>query len=126
MHSLLFEGISEKKTSQVSPAVLFINENPEKDPSVKDLAMLCRLSESHFRRLFISETGVSPLKYKNGIRISRACDYLTSHMLPVSRVAEIMGFDTLYSFSKFFKNEMGISPLKYVKTKRPRQKKAWS
>ena len=35
-------------------------------------------------------------------------------MLSVTQTAEIIGFDTIYSFSKFFKNEMGISPKKYV------------
>ena len=117
MQQILFSDKVEEPHSQILPAISRMKENPDIDISIKDLAALCGISESHFRRLFVSEMGMSPLKYKNKLRVNRSCDYLINHMLPVSRVAEIMNFDTVYSFSKFFKNEMGISPLKYVKSK---------
>jgi len=92
----------------------FLKTNFDKDVSVKELAMLCGLSESHFRRLFLKKMGMSPKKYKISILMKHASALLKSEDMNISEVAESLNFCSIYAFSRAFKKEMGISPKKYA------------
>ncbi|MBQ4156121.1 MAG: helix-turn-helix transcriptional regulator [Clostridia bacterium] len=106
----LVDNQNEKVKSKIHPAIEYIEQNYTLDFSISHLARLCKISESQLRRLFQSELGVSPLKYRNSLRIKEACALLKSGELNVSEVSEILKFDTPYAFSKAFKNELGCSP----------------
>lgn len=103
----------EEYKSKIKPAIEYIEQNYTLDFSVSHLAHVCKISESQLRRLFQSELGVSPLKYRNSLRIKEACALLKSGELNVTEVSEILKFDTPYAFSKAFKNELGCSPKSY-------------
>lgn len=123
LSSLIFQclGIMTKQVAfspyskQIMPAVKFIEQNYNSDFPITHLSTLCHLSASQLRRLFVKETGFSPLKYKNRLRLEEACRLLDMGELNISEISDVMMFDTPYAFSKFFKNEMGISPNKYKK-----------
>ena len=104
---------SEGKKSKIKPAIDYIEQNYTLDFSAEFLAQLCKISESQLRRLFQAELGVSPLKFRNSLRIREACALLRRGEMSVSEVSEVLTFDTPYAFSKAFKNEKGISPKSY-------------
>ncbi|MBQ2967696.1 MAG: helix-turn-helix transcriptional regulator [Clostridia bacterium] len=114
-----FDATVRKKESfgKISPAVDFLKTHFNKDVSVKALADLCGLSESHFRRLFQKKMKMSPLKYKTAVVIKHACTLLKSEDMNITEVAESLGFSSIYAFSRVFKKEMGISPKKYAEIK---------
>ena len=101
-------------SNQITPAIKYLEQNFNSTFPISTLSKLCNLSPSHLRRLFVQETGMSPLKFKNKLRSEEACRLLELGEYNIAEISEIMDFDTPYSFSKFFKSEMGISPSKYA------------
>lgn len=68
------------------------------------------LSRYHFLRLFKQVFGETPYQYISGIRIRKAVSLLSSGNMPVTRICNEVGFDSLSSFSWLFKQKLGISP----------------
>ncbi len=77
------------------------------------LAKLCNLSLSSFKREFKKEFDDSPTNYINDKRLEKAKELLTVTDLPISEIAYETGFqDSLY-FTRLFKNKIGIPPTAY-------------
>lgn len=99
----------------INNAILYLEANYA-DPSlnIDKLAAKVKLSSSHFCKLFTDIYGISPGRYLQLIRISKAKDFLTTGDFTVSEIAELTGFSSVYYFSKAFKKETGISPSQYT------------
>ena len=78
-----------------------------------DLAAAARISEAHLARLFVEEMGMSPMRYLNEFRITRACDLLDRTHLNVEEVGRTVGLPAPSHFSRVFKALQGISPRAY-------------
>ncbi len=102
--------INEKR---IAPALKHIEEHYTQAIGVDDLALLCKISTPHFRRLFKDVMGTTPIKYKNRLLMKAACNLLVNDGLNVSETAYALNFDDIYTFSQLFKKEMGVSPKKY-------------
>lgn len=100
---------------KIGPAIEYIENNCEKKLYIKDLAFVCGLSESRFRKIFTDEIGMSPVEYKNHIRTQNAVNLIKTGNMSVSEIAEVLGFENVYAFSQFFKKQTGIAPSKYIK-----------
>jgi len=100
---------------RLSPALTFINQNYDKSITNEQLAELCDLSTTHFRRLFKEQMGISPMHYRENIRIHWAIKLLESQMFTISEVADRLGYSDIYHFSKVFKRHTGNSPSFYKK-----------
>jgi AraC-like DNA-binding protein len=87
----------------------------EENPSISKLAKLCNISEVYFRKQFKAHVGVSPLEYRNSLRLSRARSYLEYGEISVQEISDTLGYSTVSHFIKEFKNYYGFSPLKYRK-----------
>lgn len=70
----------------------------------------CGMSETGFYVRFKEWSGTSPVKYRNGIRISAASSLLKNSNLSISEIASEVGFDDPYYFSRIFKKLTGRSP----------------
>lgn len=117
--SLFFDKFGDNRESlQIYPALRFIEQNYCEKISVEHLAKLCVLSQSQLRRLFNSETGMSPIEYKNSLRIKAACDMLTFSSQNISEISQALGFENPYIFSRLFKKYMNTSPLRYRKSQK--------
>lgn len=80
---------------------------------VEQLAKLCNLSLSSFKREFRKEFNDSPTNYINNKRLEKAKELLTISDLLVSEIAYEVGFqDSLY-FTRLFKNKIGVPPSAY-------------
>lgn len=98
-------------TDQISHAIDYIHEQfYDRDISISHLAKLCSMSDTYFRRLFKDRFGVTPLKYINNLRTSRAIELLQSGYYTVTETAEKCGFENVYYFSLFIKKETGKTP----------------
>ena len=100
--------------SRLKCAVDHIHANYRSDRiNIKDLAELCALSQTYFRRLFKKVYGLSPVQYLIDLRLDFASHLLQSGLYTVSETATRSGFaDTKY-FSRIFKSRFSISPKQY-------------
>lgn len=99
----------------ISPALNYISIAPEKPVKIGELAEMCHISETHFRRVFAECMKMSPVKYINYVRIRRSCEELKRTDAPISVVANRSGFPTLSTFNRNFREIMGVSPQQWRK-----------
>ncbi len=66
-------------------------------------------------RAFKKETGLSPIEYRNRLRIERARTLLSRDICSVSEAAKLLGFESVYYFSRVFKQHTGVAPSQYGK-----------
>ena len=96
-------------------AAQYLEEHYAEDFKMSFLAEKFNMSESHFRKLFKGFTGLSPVEYRNGLRIEHAKELLSRNTVSVSEVARAVGIEDQFYFSRIFKEAEGVSPLGYKK-----------
>jgi len=102
--------------SNITCAVHYIEDNLSTSLSLDDIARKANLSKYHFIRIFKGLTGFSPLEYAIVLRMHRAKKLLTEKDLPISIVAEEVGYVDLRNFDRRFKKHTGLTPSSYRKT----------
>ena len=98
---------------RVAPAIEYVESHYAEDLDVKHLSEMCYMSEAHLFRLFKSETGMSPIEYKNSLRIRKAEELLLDRECGISEIATMLGFENACYFSRIFKRITGRSPLDF-------------
>ncbi|MES2948554.1 MAG: AraC family transcriptional regulator [Pseudomonadota bacterium] len=81
--------------------------------SLAELAGLARMSERHFCRAFRASTGDSPHQYLLRQRVERAKLLLTECHMPLSEVAQSVGFADQSQFTRTFRRHAGVTPASY-------------
>ena len=97
----------------ISPALDYIHQNYMQQFSIEELADLCHISVTHFRRMFHDIMGTSPLDFINSTRIEKACTLLKSTEKSILSISEQVGYHSISSFNRYFIKVMGISPRAY-------------
>lgn len=90
-----------------------IKHNLYANLSLEELATLCHLSMSSFKRKFKSVYDESPKRYITRKKVERAAELLKSKDLRISDVAYDVGFDSLATFNRNFSTFYGKSPSEY-------------
>lgn len=86
----------------------------EADFGVDALADSLHMSRSSFYGHFKAVTGETPNDYISSVRLRRACTMLTERPdIPVSQIAESLGFGSQQYFSRRFKDAYGVSPVSW-------------
>jgi AraC-like DNA-binding protein len=104
---------SHHLTYSIAPALDYIYDNYMNRFPMNALSDVCHLSATHFRRLFLSVMGATPLTFLNEVRIEKACELLVSTSDSVLAVSGAVGFTTFSSFSRCFQQIMGLPPREY-------------
>jgi AraC-like DNA-binding protein len=98
----------------IARAIQHMNRYCDQNLKLEDYASMCHMSKYHFLRVFKSVTGITPLEYRNNIRIDHAKELLKSGIYSVSEISESLGYSSLAYFSTTFKKVTGISPSEYI------------
>ncbi|WP_103068840.1 helix-turn-helix domain-containing protein [Aquimarina sediminis] len=102
LHSLIVEEISPFKKT--------IENNIYSNLKLEEIAFLCNMSISTFKRHFITEYNVSPGKWLQDKRLQKAKEILQKGKQTPSDIYLDFGYNNLSNFSTAFKNKFGISP----------------
>ncbi|PKM52666.1 MAG: AraC family transcriptional regulator [Firmicutes bacterium HGW-Firmicutes-7] len=97
---------------KVEQVINYMTKNFTELLTLEELSNYAKISPSYLGSLFKSVTGKSPISYLIDIRLHKAKELLLDGHI-VSDVADAVGFNDLYYFSKCFKKNEGISPSQY-------------
>ncbi|ANE51409.1 AraC family transcriptional regulator [Flavisolibacter tropicus] len=105
-----------KKACPFDQSIEYMKANLEKRLTTQDIANHFKYSSSHYTALFKKKTGLSPIDYFIKMKIHYACQLLTQSDLKIKEVAEKIGYEDPYYFSRLFKLVMNKSPKDYRNT----------
>lgn len=111
---------SPRKPDACSPALLkvrhFIESEYEKSITLAQLSSMAHMSVPRLCAEFKKHFKTSPIAYLIRQRMHQAVYFLRDNNLKISVVAEKVGYDDLFYFSKLFKKYYGASPRTYRQT----------
>ena len=115
INSLLIPMTTQGKSmhssiARLKPVLRYIQEEYQKEITVKEAAELSNLSESHFMKSFKNLTGISLIKYVNSVRLENAERLLKNTDKSVSEICEECGFHYFSYFIRTFKSTYGCTP----------------
>ncbi|MFD9338355.1 GlxA family transcriptional regulator [Streptomyces sp. NPDC060028] len=91
----------------------WITEHPGGDLTVEALAARARLSPRHFARAFQAETGVTPGRYVERVRVEHARRLLEDSAQGVAQISRACGYGTPEALRRAFVKTLGQSPAEY-------------
>lgn len=109
LHSLL---INERELS----FKMVVEKNLYTSLNIDEVAFLCNMSLSTFKRKFTQLYQESPGKWFQLKRLNKAKKLLLNNEATPSEIYMDFGYDSLSNFSTAFKNQFGYSPKKMMKT----------
>jgi AraC-like DNA-binding protein len=107
----------EKKDS-ISLCINYLQKHIDKPLALKEIAEEVNLSVSHFAATFKKSTGFSIIEYFNHLKIQKACQYLQFTDLRINEIADRLGIEDPYYFTRMFTKIIGVSPNKYRSRKK--------
>ena len=91
----------------------YVNENFNRQITLKELAGILYLSEKQTERLFTREMGTTFKQFVLKIRLKAAMSYLRRTDLSVKNISAMVGYDSYNGFHKAFSAYVGMSPSEY-------------
>ena len=108
-----FDPLSDRKIEKISPAILHITRHYHEPIQISDLAALCNLSVTAFRRNFIAVMDIAPHEYLNRVRANMGAILLIKSTLPVADIAYEVGCSSISTFNRIFKGFYHTTPVAY-------------
>ncbi|WP_166384704.1 MULTISPECIES: helix-turn-helix domain-containing protein [unclassified Polaribacter] len=102
LHSLI--------SKEISPFKKTIESNVDSNLKIEEIAFLCNMSLSTFKRHFTAAYNEPPGKWFQDKRLQKAKKLLQKGTLTPSDIYLDIGYNNLSNFSIAFKNKFGISP----------------
>lgn len=103
-------GASATEQAQVAGLRDLLDQHITSTTSIRDLARLAHMSESHFSHQVKALLGMAPKTYVREQRIARARELLRSTALSIEEIAAELGYDEPTSFFRAFKRATGLTP----------------
>ncbi len=104
------EAFAYKDMSLISEVIEYIDKNYNLQLRVKELAEICKMSETNFRRVFAKYMGSGPLEYIKFVRVNKACDLIKTTLLSMEDVSNKVGYTQISTFNRNFNKIIGTSP----------------
>lgn len=101
--------------SILSKIIREMQEHYTENISLSGLADKYGISAGHLSKLLKEEMGISFSEYLTSKRIQKARELLQDETLSIDAIAEMVGYNDYFYFTKVFKKQMGISPSKLRK-----------
>ena len=105
--------VEPREMGEFSALAPWLMENLSRPIMVEEMALRMGLSASHFRSRFHQEAGMSPARYLRQLRAREAQRLLRDTMLPIKRVAQMVGYPELPHLHRLFLSQVGSTPAAY-------------
>ncbi|RQS63345.1 GlxA family transcriptional regulator [Burkholderia sp. Bp8984] len=109
------------RTNRIHEVITHIRANLGTDLSVEQLADVARMSKRQFTRRFKDETGLTPAKAVERIRLETARDFVTSSSWTIDTIARETGYADPERMRRSFMRAFGQSPQALRRQRKPEQ-----
>ncbi|MEI8195119.1 MAG: AraC family transcriptional regulator [Phycisphaerae bacterium] len=107
------QGDSLGQTVPIQRAVRWMVDHVEESYRLEQLAQVAGRGLSQFHSRFQTETGYTPGELRTRFRVERAKLLLREQRLPVTQIAQRLGFSTSQYFATTFRKYTGLTPREY-------------
>ncbi|MDR6370030.1 AraC-like DNA-binding protein [Chryseobacterium bernardetii] len=114
-YSLTFH-ISLPKDKRLDKVIEHLHTHYHNEIRMEDLSDTALLSFRTLERIFKKETGLTPSKYQQMLRIIKSLEYLSSGNLTVSETAYEVGYRSVQAYTRSFQSVMKFRPTDFIKT----------
>ncbi|RKJ20852.1 AraC family transcriptional regulator [bacterium D16-50] len=102
-----YKGIHIQKVER------FIRESYMRQITLEDLTALAGCSKTTLIQAFKEVYGSTPFGYIIQIRLQKAKELLVGTDAGISQISDLIGFQSVHYFSRFFKEKEGYSPMEF-------------
>lgn len=99
--------------NQFAVAVQTIDDRPQDQYTVAELARIAGMSRSSFAAKFVEEYGTSPMIYVRNARLSAAAELLMNTVFPIKSIAAAVGYVSRSHFARAFVSVFGTDPTQF-------------
>lgn len=107
--------LTPRETQIVSDSMVYIENNLSSPLKITDISSHLGISENYLYKSFMSVMKISPSRYLLQYKVKRAEKLLRTGNYTVEQISKMLGFSSLFHFSKTFKDFFGASPKQYLK-----------
>lgn len=104
---------SRQSEQRILQSIETITRQYDAPHTLEELARGAGLSVPHYVALFRKQTGTSPMRYLTRVRLRHACELLDMTDRPISEIAQAVGYDDAFYFSRLFHKNIGHAPSGY-------------
>ncbi len=100
----------------------FIEDNIDRPIGLEELSQIVKVSRFHFSRLFKRSTGMTPVRFVEQSRISRAKSLILETDIALAEIALMTGFADQSHFTRRFQRYVGLTPAAFAREQGRRRK----
>lgn len=90
-----------------------IRLDPARKWRISDMSKWMHYSPEHLTALFQKHKSCSPMQYVLAARTQAAMSYLRNSSYGIGRIAQLLGYNDIYAFSKQFRQRTGVTPTQF-------------
>nr|WP_306220524.1 AraC family transcriptional regulator [Cohnella sp. WQ 127256] len=94
----------------------FMEQHVYEDIRLEHIYKNFNLSKSHAFTIFKENKGISIMKYYRNLKIQHAKSLIRTQQHTLTEIAELLRYDSIHSFSRYFKSITDMSPSEYLRT----------
>lgn len=103
-------GLDRVEDRRVRRAMLLIERSLDRPTPLVEVAAAVGTTARHLGRLFATQAGMSPVAFRDALRLDRARAAVTGTREPMTRIAAELGFADAAHFSRRYRVRHGLSP----------------
>ena len=107
------DKLNKSKYKDISKGIMYLENDIKQELTIEDIAKMCNMSSSYFRRIFKEYSGMSPIQFRIRKKLDMAKELLLNDAMSIYEISEYLGFENVTYFTRLFKEYEGITPKKY-------------
>lgn len=100
----------DRRGSVAEEVKLYLDVNYYEPLQIQQVARQFGVHPNYLTRIFRAAYGVGPKEYLTQLKLKKAETLLVTTSYPVTVVADSLGFEDAFAFSRLFKKKTGLSP----------------
>jgi AraC family transcriptional regulator len=95
---------------RISTARDWMDAHYNNEITLEDIGGVAAMNSQHFLRMFRQVYNITPHQYLIDVKLRKAKELLEGSGLTINEICQIIGFESVFSFSILFKKRFGVPP----------------